>query len=148
MVIGLLAIGAIPTVTGVSLGVSEQRKANQRVDDERRMAKFHIEAYIRRSRAAIMEDQGIENDEEEDEVEDQADAEEELDGKWVVLRNDKVLLPFYSYPYYAVVIDGIRSTSKPRPRITHVHLRRNPTQQKPSTSITPNPNIRNTSSAD
>lgn len=43
MVIGLLTIAAIPTVTGASLAVSEQRKANQRKEDERRMRKFHID---------------------------------------------------------------------------------------------------------
>ncbi|RAL05448.1 uncharacterized protein BO80DRAFT_372983 [Aspergillus ibericus CBS 121593] len=43
MVIGLLAITAIPTVTGVAMGVSEQRKANERKNDERRMAKFNID---------------------------------------------------------------------------------------------------------
>ncbi|RDH33360.1 hypothetical protein BDQ94DRAFT_144004 [Aspergillus welwitschiae] len=43
MVIGLLAITAIPTVTGVAMGVSEQRKANERKNDERRMAKINID---------------------------------------------------------------------------------------------------------
>lgn len=43
MVIGLLALTAIPTVTGTALGVSEQRKANERKNDARRMAKFHID---------------------------------------------------------------------------------------------------------
>ncbi|PYI07149.1 VPS28-domain-containing protein [Aspergillus sclerotiicarbonarius CBS 121057] len=43
MVIGLLAITAIPTVTGVAMGVSEQRKANERKNDERRMAKFNLD---------------------------------------------------------------------------------------------------------
>ncbi|KAI9370994.1 VPS28 protein-domain-containing protein [Aspergillus egyptiacus] len=43
MVIGLLAITAIPTVTGISLGCSEQRKSNQRQNDEKRMAKFHTD---------------------------------------------------------------------------------------------------------
>lgn len=45
MVIGLLAIAAIPTVTGVSFGVSEQRKANTRMQDEKRMAKFYMQVY-------------------------------------------------------------------------------------------------------
>ncbi|KAG2421021.1 hypothetical protein HFD88_000637 [Aspergillus terreus] len=70
MVIGLLAITAIPTVTGTSLGVSEQRKANQRKDDERRMAKFHIDASSR------------------GETEDDA----AIHGKRVVLRDSKVYL--------------------------------------------------------
>ena len=41
--IGMLAITAIPTVIGVSQGVSEQQKANQAKEDERRMAKFYID---------------------------------------------------------------------------------------------------------
>ncbi|KAH8698645.1 hypothetical protein BGW36DRAFT_293961 [Talaromyces proteolyticus] len=45
MVIGLLAVTAIPTVTGVSLGVVEQRKQNTRMEDEKRMAKFHIDVF-------------------------------------------------------------------------------------------------------
>jgi len=45
MVIGLLSIAAIPTVTGVSLGVSEQRKRNTQANDERRMAKFNIDVF-------------------------------------------------------------------------------------------------------
>ncbi|KAJ5578709.1 uncharacterized protein N7459_007673 [Penicillium hispanicum] len=44
MVIGLLTIASIPTVTGVAFGVSEQRKANQRKEDARRMVKFNIDA--------------------------------------------------------------------------------------------------------
>ncbi|KAA8651445.1 hypothetical protein EYZ11_011914 [Aspergillus tanneri] len=43
MVLGLLAIAAFPTVTGVSLAASEQRKANQRREDERRMRRFNID---------------------------------------------------------------------------------------------------------
>lgn len=63
MVIGLLTLSAIPTVTGTALGVSEQRKANERNEDERRMAKFHIdiqcdgdiqEADILRGRRAVL----------------------------------------------------------------------------------------------
>ncbi|KAF3016649.1 hypothetical protein E8E15_005406 [Penicillium rubens] len=42
--IGLLAITSIPTVTGVSLATSEQRKANQRKEEARRMVKFNIVA--------------------------------------------------------------------------------------------------------
>lgn len=44
MVIGLLALTAIPTTTGVAFGTSEQRKANQRREEARRMLKFNIEA--------------------------------------------------------------------------------------------------------
>lgn len=44
MVIGLLTLTAIPTTTGVAFGTSEQRKANQRKEDARRMVKFHIDA--------------------------------------------------------------------------------------------------------
>ena len=47
MVIGLLTIAAIPTVTGVAMGVSEQRKANERKNDARRMAKFLIDVECR-----------------------------------------------------------------------------------------------------
>ncbi|KAL4752477.1 hypothetical protein BDW72DRAFT_202327 [Aspergillus terricola var. indicus] len=70
MVIGLLAITAIPTVTGIALGCSEQRKQNSRQDDEKRMAKFYTD------------------------VECTEDVEEadELDGKRVVLRNNKVYI--------------------------------------------------------
>jgi hypothetical protein len=75
MVIGLLAITAIPTVTGTSLGVSEQRKANQRKDDERRMAKFHIDA----SSLGETEDDAA------------------IHGKRVVLRDSKVSTVALSY---------------------------------------------------
>ncbi|KAL4977001.1 VPS28-domain-containing protein [Aspergillus desertorum] len=70
MVIGLLAVTAIPTVTGIALGCSEQRKQNARQDDEKRMAKFYTD------------------------VECTEDVEEadELDGKRVVLRNNKVYI--------------------------------------------------------
>lgn len=44
MVIGLLSIASIPTVTGTAIAVSEQRKANERKNDARRMAKFHVDA--------------------------------------------------------------------------------------------------------
>ncbi|KAL4994558.1 VPS28 protein-domain-containing protein [Aspergillus recurvatus] len=70
MVIGLLAITAIPTVTGIALGCSEQRKQNARQDDEKRMAKFYTDVEC------------IEDVEEAD----------ELDGKRVVLRNNKVYI--------------------------------------------------------
>lgn len=81
MVIGLLAMTAIPTVTGVSLGVSEQRKQNERVDDERRMAKFHIEAYAKQS--SDTSDEG------------EAGDEAEINGKYIVLKNDKVPFPLF-----------------------------------------------------
>ncbi|OJJ87816.1 uncharacterized protein ASPGLDRAFT_118073 [Aspergillus glaucus CBS 516.65] len=44
MVLGLLSIASIPTVTGTAIAVSEQRKANERKNDARRMAKFYIDA--------------------------------------------------------------------------------------------------------
>lgn len=81
MVLGLLSLTSIPTVTGTALGVSEQRKANERKNDQRRMAKFYIEVA----------------------VEDPEDTEEsEMNGRWVVLRDDKVLLSspwWYMYMY-------------------------------------------------
>lgn len=45
MVIGLLAITAIPTVVGASLGISEERKQKARMEDERRMAKFYMDVF-------------------------------------------------------------------------------------------------------
>lgn len=68
MVIGLLTIAAIPTVTGVALGVSEQRKANERKNDERRMAKFLIDV----------------------ETNGETQEDSEVCGKRFVLRNNKV----------------------------------------------------------
>ncbi|KAJ5114366.1 hypothetical protein NUU61_000125 [Penicillium alfredii] len=70
MVIGLLALTSIPTVTGVAMGVSEQRKANQRKEDARRMVKFYLDA----------------------ECEGDTDDDREVQGKRVVVRNDKVYL--------------------------------------------------------
>jgi hypothetical protein len=70
MVIGLLAIAAIPTVTGVAMGVSEQRKANERKMDARRMARFNID----------IETSGAGETQEEDEIR----------GKRLVLRDNKV----------------------------------------------------------
>ncbi|KAB8259108.1 VPS28-domain-containing protein [Aspergillus pseudonomiae] len=70
MVIGLLTIAAIPTVTGVALGVSEQRKANERKNDERRMAKFLIDV----------------------ETNGETQEDSEVCGKRFVLRNNKVYL--------------------------------------------------------
>jgi hypothetical protein len=67
MVIGLLAITAIPTVTGISLASSEQRKANQRKEDNRRMMKFNIQV----------------------ECDGDTDDDRELNGKSVVVRNEK-----------------------------------------------------------
>lgn len=70
MVIGLLAITSIPTVTGVSLATSEQRKADQRKEDARRMLKFNIDA----------------------ECEGNTDDDRDLHGRRVVVRNEKVRL--------------------------------------------------------
>lgn len=44
MVIGLLAIAAIPTVTGVSQAISAQKKANAASKDQE---KFHLTAMIK-----------------------------------------------------------------------------------------------------
>lgn len=68
MVIGLLAISSIPTVTGVAFAVSEQRKSNQRKEDARRMVKFNIEAVC----------------------EGDTDDDRDVNGRRVVVRNDKV----------------------------------------------------------
>ncbi|KAJ6183661.1 hypothetical protein N7519_004962 [Penicillium mononematosum] len=68
--IGLLAITSIPTVTGVSLATSEQRKANQRKEEARRMVKFNIVA----------------------ECDGDTDDDRELNGMTVVVRNEKVYL--------------------------------------------------------
>ncbi|KAL4912834.1 VPS28 protein-domain-containing protein [Aspergillus aurantiobrunneus] len=70
MVIGLLTLTAIPTVTGISLGCSEQRKQNQRQDDEKRMAKFYTDV----------------------ECTDDVEESKELHGKRAVLRNNKVYI--------------------------------------------------------
>ncbi|KAJ5249660.1 hypothetical protein N7489_000070 [Penicillium chrysogenum] len=69
--IGLLAITSIPTVTGVSLATSEQRKANQRKEEARRMVKFNIVA----------------------ECDGDTDDDRELNGMTVVVRNEKVRKP-------------------------------------------------------
>lgn len=66
--IGLLALTSIPTVTGVSLASSEQRKANQRKEDARRMVKFNIVA----------------------ECDGDTDDDRELNGMTVVVRDEKV----------------------------------------------------------
>ncbi|KAJ0425824.1 hypothetical protein BJY00DRAFT_160457 [Aspergillus carlsbadensis] len=66
MVIGLLAITAIPTVTGIALGCSEQRKQNKREDDEKRMSKFYTDV--------------------------ECFEKEELHGKRAVLRDNKIYI--------------------------------------------------------
>ena len=45
MVIGLLVLAAIPTVTGVSFATSEQRKARDRLKDEKWMRRFTCYVY-------------------------------------------------------------------------------------------------------
>ncbi|KAJ5259262.1 hypothetical protein N7478_012243 [Penicillium angulare] len=70
MVIGLLALASIPTTTGVAFGVSEQRKSNQRKEDARRMLKFNIDAVC----------------------EGDTDDDRDVNGRRVVVRNDKVYL--------------------------------------------------------
>jgi hypothetical protein len=71
MVIGLLLLTAIPTTTGVAFGVSEQRKANQRKEDARRMAKFNIDV----------------------ECDGDTDDDRDVNGRRLVVRNDKVSYP-------------------------------------------------------
>lgn len=68
MVIGLLALTSIPTVTGVSFAVTEQKKSNQRKEDARRMTKFNIESIC----------------------EGDTDDDREVNGRVVVVRNEKV----------------------------------------------------------
>lgn len=68
MVIGLLALTSIPTVTGVAFGVSEQRKANERREDARRMVKFNIEV----------------------QCEGDTDDDRDVHGRRVVVRDEKV----------------------------------------------------------
>lgn len=70
MVIGLLFLTAIPTTTGVAFGVNEQRKANQRREDARRMAKFNIDV----------------------ECHGDTDDDRDVNGRRLVVRNDKVYL--------------------------------------------------------
>lgn len=69
--IGLLALTSIPTVTGVALASSEQRKANQRKEEARRMVKFNIVA----------------------ECDGDTDDDRELNGMAVVVRDEKVRNP-------------------------------------------------------
>lgn len=68
MVIGLLALTSIPTVTGVSFAVTEQRKSNQRKEDARRMKKFNIESVC----------------------DGDTDDDRDINGRIVVVRNEKV----------------------------------------------------------
>jgi hypothetical protein len=68
MVIGLLLLTSIPTTTGVAFGISEQRKANQRKEDARRMAKFNIDV----------------------ECDGETDDDRDVNGRRLVVRNDKV----------------------------------------------------------
>ncbi|KAK2813846.1 hypothetical protein FQN50_000247 [Emmonsiellopsis sp. PD_5] len=70
MVLGLLTITSIPTVIGVAEGVSEQKKANKRKDDEKRMAKFYLDVFC----------------------EGDSETARQLVGKRVVLRDNKVYL--------------------------------------------------------
>lgn len=68
MVLGLLALAAIPTTIGVAEGVAEQRRKNDHDDNASRLAKFHLDIYCdARSRRS-----------------------KEIHGRRVVLRNNKV----------------------------------------------------------
>lgn len=96
MVIGLLALTSIPTVTGISLGCSEQRKQNRREDDGKRLAKFYTDVEC---------------------TQDIKEA-DELDGKRAVLRNNKVSQSAISCNLSTVADFVARSTSTTRhPRI-------------------------------
>lgn len=79
MVIGLLVLTAIPTTAGVAFGVSEQRKANQRKEDARRMAKFNIDV----------------------ECDGETDDDRDVNGRRLVVRNDKVCLHIYPHDLHA-----------------------------------------------
>jgi hypothetical protein len=68
--IGLLVLTAIPTTTGVAFATSEQRKANQRKEDARRMVKFNIDV----------------------ECDGDTDDDRDVNGRRLVVRNDKVSL--------------------------------------------------------
>ncbi|PGH30136.1 hypothetical protein GX50_07113 [[Emmonsia] crescens] len=70
MVIGLLTIASIPTVIGVCEGVSEQKKANKRESDEKRLEKFYIDVFCEAN----------------------FEEAEQLHGQRVVLRDNKVYL--------------------------------------------------------
>lgn len=69
--LGLLTLTAIPTVIGVSQGVSQQRAQNASKADEKRMAKFNLEA----------------------QCESRSTRAREVQGKRVVLRDGKVDTP-------------------------------------------------------
>jgi hypothetical protein len=56
--IGLLVLTAIPTVTGVAQGVSQQRAQNAEKADEKRMAKFYIDAKCETKSSRAKEVQG------------------------------------------------------------------------------------------
>lgn len=73
--IGLLALTSIPTVTGCAFAVSEQRKANQRKEDARRMMKFNIDATC----------------------DGDTDDDRDVNGRRVVVRNDKVCFGLLGY---------------------------------------------------
>jgi hypothetical protein len=76
MVIGLLTLAAIPTVIGVAEGVSHQRQENEAKEDEKRMAKFNIDAYC----------------------ETKSSRAKEVNGRRIVLRNEKVDLVQFAEP--------------------------------------------------
>ncbi|KAF7511010.1 hypothetical protein GJ744_005556 [Endocarpon pusillum] len=56
--LGLLTLTAIPTVIGVSQGVSQQRAENASKADEKRMAKFYVEAQCESSSTRAREVRG------------------------------------------------------------------------------------------
>lgn len=66
--IGLLTLTAIPTVTGVAEGVSQQRQINEEKSEEKRLAKFNLDVFC----------------------EETSGKAKSLDGKRVVLRDNKV----------------------------------------------------------
>lgn len=68
MVIGLLTLAAIPTVTGVAQGVSQQRQVNEEKSEEKRMAKFNLNVFCEETLGKA----------------------KRLSGKSVVLRDEKV----------------------------------------------------------
>ena len=77
--IGLLAICAIPTVTGVCISTSESRKQEDEKDDEVRMAKFNV--------VARAEDEDADNGRSSTRRE---RVRRQIDGQYVVLRDGKV----------------------------------------------------------
>jgi hypothetical protein len=56
--IGLLTLTAIPTVIGVAEGVSQQKTQNAEKDDEKRMAKFYLDASCEGKSSRAREVQG------------------------------------------------------------------------------------------